>query len=719
MVRDRMRKILAISLFLFFCMVSSGFSFWCYQETPNVATFCGGLSTGNFSGSTYTDYQVNDGEWGTSSSQTAMLNITYSKPSGANSSSLWKVGDGNSPELNLTIPQQCWDAFPGTINLWEVANTSNPGSLVYWGCNNATGSTILNTSSTLVVYEEAMWWQIQSPILSVVSDYPADNVVNQSARMIEFGWTPNLSAGEVKNCSLFTNVSGTWGFTKSNTSQILKNVSNNITYNFINGNYTWAISCYSPDEIQNFSLNRTIKVNVPDENVINMTLVSPVTNTSNTSKTIEFKVNATFFQAFPANISLWTNESGTWARVQTGTNILPNWDFSQSQNSSYSPPWSLFSYCGFFCFLSTDYYHFIDNGNGSWYAYVNYSGAYSTNYFITGADTNGSTPGGVAYVHPTYLEIGSYTFTMDINASENCITYSSDPSFNLGIWRDGDIPGPQGQSVTVPACLSFQHYVWNFSVDTSIGYNVGLALHPGSNGANSYWIHPIIHNFRLYKNPVNNSYYTINHTFSTNGDFVWGMEAMDVNGNQVFSENRTILLEQINATAINIIFPSSVIQNSENRVKANITDLNSSLSVTFGTMSINLTKADGAVITENMTYNASEGLWLSNNHIFDVQGIWTISLKYYGGDLYENASNSTTINVQPAVYTTQSGTSETPPTTQTITPETIIPEITQMPFAQELSFGTISAWFTPINTLVLIIFAVIVFALIFIVNRYK
>ncbi len=152
---------------------------------------------------------------------------------------------------------------------------------------------------------------------------------------------------------------------------------------------------------------------------------------------------------------------------------------------------------------------------------------------------------------------------------------------------------------------------------------------------------------QLNQTPVyNKSIMNITYTFVGDGNYTWSISCWDQNS-QNFTANRTLDISLMrNTTAIAIIFPVSITQNTENKVKANITDLMTNNTVTFGTMSINMTKADTTSLKENMTYDSSEGFWLSDYHVFDIQGAWVLTLDYFGEDLFANASNSSNIVVE-------------------------------------------------------------------------
>jgi hypothetical protein len=73
---------------------------YCYQETANVSTSCGGLNTGSYSVS-------NDGLYN------GYLYVNYTKPQGSTNNSLWNVKTGNRDDttdlVNLTINSSCWN----------------------------------------------------------------------------------------------------------------------------------------------------------------------------------------------------------------------------------------------------------------------------------------------------------------------------------------------------------------------------------------------------------------------------------------------------------------------------------------------------------------------------------------------------------------------------------------------------------------------------------
>ncbi len=137
---------------------------WCYQETANVSTACGGLDTGNYScQGTWDAIQIcenafneNYNDYAEGDANDAILYINYTKPSNALSSSLWKVKD-DSALVNISINSVCWEQSPLQLRV----NSHLGDVTAYWSCfNGATWVVLRSTENFMKVYEEAMWWDI-------------------------------------------------------------------------------------------------------------------------------------------------------------------------------------------------------------------------------------------------------------------------------------------------------------------------------------------------------------------------------------------------------------------------------------------------------------------------------------------------------------------------------------------------------------------------------
>lgn len=140
----------------------------CYQETANISTSCGGLSTGSydFSGTWIDGGRDNfyDGNWSSAgwglAGNTGIVEITYKKPTGAiQATTKWQVKD-ETGTTNLTIPSECWDY--NATDLLLKAYSSDGGGFEYWQCYNSTWKTLRSSAIGAKLYEEAMYWNISS-----------------------------------------------------------------------------------------------------------------------------------------------------------------------------------------------------------------------------------------------------------------------------------------------------------------------------------------------------------------------------------------------------------------------------------------------------------------------------------------------------------------------------------------------------------------------------
>ena len=86
------------------CVFKGNGTIFCYQETANESTVCGGLDTGSY------DFMESYGDDGG-------LWINYTKPTNALYGSKWLVKHGTLSPYNIVIPNQCWEAYPNNIIL--------------------------------------------------------------------------------------------------------------------------------------------------------------------------------------------------------------------------------------------------------------------------------------------------------------------------------------------------------------------------------------------------------------------------------------------------------------------------------------------------------------------------------------------------------------------------------------------------------------------------
>ena len=147
----------------------------CYQETANIATACGGLSTGSYSytGSWYSSEYgwgfptgAIDGNWSTRSSGDdecsggGDLYINYTIPSNSLSSSIWQLALGSTfaytPPTNISI-SSCLFTDKLQFKIHSGLGCQNVGRAY---CLNSSSEWNLLYSSQGGVWEEAMWWNL-------------------------------------------------------------------------------------------------------------------------------------------------------------------------------------------------------------------------------------------------------------------------------------------------------------------------------------------------------------------------------------------------------------------------------------------------------------------------------------------------------------------------------------------------------------------------------
>lgn len=160
-----------------------------FQENPNGSAINGDWTDG---ANTY------DGNWGTYGVPTYHANyqntvdvvLTYTKPSGSSSDSLWQIKGGEHSDvivyneqpsgldsiINVSIPTSCWDYNPTslTFNITSLISSSSPmgiyGTIISFQCKDSSGWSdvagvvCLSLNSTTTngcseVYEESMVWK--------------------------------------------------------------------------------------------------------------------------------------------------------------------------------------------------------------------------------------------------------------------------------------------------------------------------------------------------------------------------------------------------------------------------------------------------------------------------------------------------------------------------------------------------------------------------------
>jgi len=138
-----------------------GSSVFCYQESANVSTVCGGLDTGSyeFVGDWHSPENVIDGNWNNGGYNLgAYVRINYTKPSNSNNLSLWMVKSGDVVISNVSILDSCWGYDEDTLFLVAQGTGS---FIIQWFCYDGDYNEIFEThTGSRLLYEEGMWWNI-------------------------------------------------------------------------------------------------------------------------------------------------------------------------------------------------------------------------------------------------------------------------------------------------------------------------------------------------------------------------------------------------------------------------------------------------------------------------------------------------------------------------------------------------------------------------------
>ena len=362
------RKLALFSLFaiLFLFCLPNVFSAWCYQETANIPTACGGLSVGFYNITSSYFY------------------ITYLKPAGTTNSSKWQVKYGNnSPSINLTIPTDCYNYLTYYLNLrlfssppsyppdyyYELSAQCYNGSIwkniTYYSNYYDYGATsgFDNTNYTLFdgdwttfavgdswksieeggydsirIYEEAMWWKdINATNFNITSiiDYPDPLNVTQliyiNATIVNGSYPINQIKLNITNSTGILIYSNNMNYVSGNLWSI--NVTTNRSFVGLNN--------YSIIANDTFGFNSTSKssnftvINLPP----NVTLTYPANNQIFNSSTTLVKLNWTSsnYDGYPVTDSVYINNGSGYYQYYSQTHNPGNYstDFYTTPNIIY------------------------------------------------------------------------------------------------------------------------------------------------------------------------------------------------------------------------------------------------------------------------------------------------------------------------------------------------------------------------------------------------
>lgn len=319
---------------------------WCYQESANVSTGCGGLNTGNYSwdGASWTDLDhLFDGDWDTEGygAISHYLYINYTKPTNSTNESLWLTKETNDIE-NLTIFSGCWNQDILQFRVYPITHLAQ--SNVIWACYNGSDyETLKSDAGYEIMSEEAMWWALdhggggessKSGLIStVVGTTPFyTNVSNP--------YNVTLNKDETATIVFWVNATGTVGTT--HTFYAFANLTSNLAIG--NKSSEWTVNITEEDEpvdneypvfsnYQNDTANNTEYA--PNLNWgFNVSVISTNGNVGLEFNGINYTANNLTEQGY--NVTIKDLGAGTydyyWWAYGNGTDT----NFNRSSNRSYT-----------------------------------------------------------------------------------------------------------------------------------------------------------------------------------------------------------------------------------------------------------------------------------------------------------------------------------------------------------------------------------------------
>lgn len=213
---------------------------------------------------------------------------------------VWKNGVNVANTTNATTTYNATGLTQGTFYSFVVGAVdaiSNFGT-------NSTAASIPTIDTT-------------APVVTL--NAPPNNEWNQSSLIYFYfvAYDTGATSGDLHHCELHGNFTGLW----ANSSATINAVNNNTQYSAFNytlsdGVYAWNVMCYDNNTAQyrnnaSAAADRIVKI---DSTPPTISLNSPPDNTWNKTLTQQFRytpVDSNF-----KNCSLWTNDTGSWARDQ-------------------------------------------------------------------------------------------------------------------------------------------------------------------------------------------------------------------------------------------------------------------------------------------------------------------------------------------------------------------------------------------------------------------
>lgn len=293
---------------------------YCYQETANVSTSCGGLANGSYSIDGSTNplgpfFYAFDENYSTQTLITAVnvsFYVNYSVPANANkNSSLWQIKISRTGTATLTnlsinncsVPLQFkvfnYDEIDGAGFGWAHAYCINSsGDWHYlWQPSGGSGT------STELIYEEAMFWNIsQDPVYDFYKNFTS----TEGAHNLTISCNDS-SGNEVNSSVIFFNIANMLNYSINsllNMTNADQNFAPNFTQiyrqiNYTTGNFTWNMTQYNVSTYIFVPYFYYFKNNYNSEITINITSSTKLVNHTYTyfiKNNTKIEINSNVYQ---------------------------------------------------------------------------------------------------------------------------------------------------------------------------------------------------------------------------------------------------------------------------------------------------------------------------------------------------------------------------------------------------------------------------------------
>ncbi|HDK41960.1 MAG TPA: VCBS repeat-containing protein, partial [Candidatus Pacearchaeota archaeon] len=200
----------------------------------------------------------------------------------------------DSTSFNMT-----WN---NTIKKWQVNKSFSTTGDYDWNATcTKNGYTEQTSSETVTISADTT-----SPTVNLISPANASTDTDGNITFI-YNATDNVG---IANCSLYTNINGTWLLNQTSTPIVSGNNSFNIT-EIADGTYNWNVLCYDVNSLSDWNgANWTFTIDASDISPPIVLLEFPANNTLNTTdNSPDFVFNVTEEKASTLDCTLWLNNS--------------------------------------------------------------------------------------------------------------------------------------------------------------------------------------------------------------------------------------------------------------------------------------------------------------------------------------------------------------------------------------------------------------------------